>query len=82
MDGRMERNIGKAFGFLKSRVFDFELEDDRLWVSHSGGVQAIDLSFSALRQAPPQLRLVQVTVSDTMLLRWRRFCIRRTQDQI
>lgn len=64
MDGRMERNIGKAFGFLKSRVFDFELEDDRLWVSHSGGVQAIDLSFSALRQAPPQLRLVQVTVND------------------
>ncbi len=64
MDGRMERNIGKAFGFLKSRVFDFALDGDRLWVSHSGGVQAIDLSFSASRQVPPQLRLVQVTVND------------------
>ncbi len=64
MDGRLQRNIGKAFGFLKSRVFDFAVDGDRLWVSHSGGVQAIDLSFSVSRQVPPQLRLVQVTVND------------------
>lgn len=64
MDGRMQRNIGKAFGFLKSRVFDFELDGYRMWVSHAGGVQAIDLSFSAVKQVPPQLRLVQVSVND------------------
>lgn len=64
MDGRMQRNIGKAFGFLRSRVFDFELDQNRLWVSHSGGVQAIDLSFSAVGQVPPRLRLTQVVVND------------------
>jgi hypothetical protein len=64
MKGQLQRNIGKAYGFLKARVFDFELDKDRLWVSHSGGVQAIDLSFLAKGHTPPNLRLAQVMVND------------------
>jgi hypothetical protein len=62
--GELRKNISKVYGFPSTRVFDFVLQDSLLWVSHAGGVQAVDLTLSAAGQPQPQLRIVEIAVND------------------
>lgn len=65
--GKTIRNLGKMHGFLRSRVFDFETVGQQLWVSHSAGVQSIDLQPVAAVFPPPAPRLVRVMVNDSLV---------------
>ncbi len=63
-NGEVLKNISKVYGFPESRVFDFDLEGDRMWVSHAGGVQSVELSTAISDDQIPELRLAAIKVND------------------
>jgi hypothetical protein len=64
MKGRLVRSISSAFGFGANKVTDFNIQDGGLWISHSGGVQQIDLSYVMPSGEKPLVRLDKVIVND------------------
>ncbi len=64
-NGEVKKNISKVYGFPESRVFDFDLQGDRIWVSHAGGVQAVELSTTVSNQSMPELQLARIDVNGS-----------------
>ncbi len=64
MNGKLLRSIHASYGFTTNRVLDFTFDNKRLWVSHSGGVQQIDLTYTKSNSTPPMVRFDQINVND------------------
>lgn len=62
--GRVLRNLQSEFGFSDRGIIDFVLQGSTLWVSHSGGVQAIDLRYTEKNKTVPLLQLRAVYVNE------------------
>lgn len=63
MNGKYLRSLHTIFGFNSKRILDFSFQDETLWVSHAGGVQAIDLNYSKNINTQP-LRFDLIKVND------------------
>lgn len=65
MHGNLVQSIHSSLGFSGRRIIDFTFHQNALWVSHSGGIQKIDLDKgSAVKQ--PIIQLSQVNVNDQL----------------
>ena len=62
--GRVIKSLHSVFGFSDHGIIDFVLQNNTLWVSHSGGVQKLDLSYSQPAIEVPKLLLKSVYVND------------------
>ncbi len=65
-DGKKFTQLNQANGLGSSKVIDFALDDDQLWLTHAKGVQHLRLE--SLHQAVPATAIVltQVTVNDSL----------------
>ncbi|MEY3238428.1 MAG: hypothetical protein RI883_2529, partial [Bacteroidota bacterium] len=64
MNGILMKSIHTMFGFSSQRVIDFTFVNSELWVSHSGGVQKINLNYYTLKGAKPTIQLNKVIVNN------------------
>ena len=67
MNGVLLKSIHSTFGFSSKRIIDFTIHQEQLWVSHSGGVQQIDLSYSNKITKKPIIRLDNILVNDSII---------------
>ncbi len=65
--GKLLQSLHTIFGFSTHRVIDFTFQQNKLWVSHSGGVQQIDLNYKQDNQSKPNIRLNEVLVNDLLI---------------
>jgi|JI9StandDraft_1071089.scaffolds.fasta_scaffold23756_2 hypothetical protein len=65
--GRAIRNLQSEFGFSDKGIIDFVLQGNTLWVSHSGGVQPLDLRYSKVNVSIPKLEIRRVLVNETAI---------------
>lgn len=65
LNGKMTQSIQSIFGFSNKRVIDFTFYKDMLWVSHSGGLQQIDLKYYHANLNTPILNIRKICVNDT-----------------
>ncbi len=63
-NGKLQRSLRPAFGFSSHHVIDFVFQKDQLWVSHSGGVQQIDLKYKPQERSTLLVQLSEVYVND------------------
>ncbi len=64
MHGQFLKSIHSLFGFSNNRVIDFTIHQNQLWVSHSGGVQKINLNYLRKQKIKPEIRINQITVNE------------------
>jgi len=63
MQGQLKRVLNSEFGFADQGVIDFVLQGKTLWVSHSGGVQALYLNYTRTKVGPETFFLKSVFVN-------------------
>ena len=66
MNGNLLKAIHSVFGFSSKRIIDFTIHEGNLWVSHSGGVQKINLSYSKQNLKKPIIRLDKIYINDSL----------------
>ena len=64
MDGKLLRSISSTFGFSTQKVIDFKMQNKLLWVSHSGGVQQINLNYLKPNSQGPVIRFDKILLND------------------
>lgn len=67
LNGNLLKSINSIFGFSSKRIIDFTIHENQLWVSHSGGVQKINLSYSKQFQKKPIIRIDKILVNDSLI---------------
>jgi ligand-binding sensor domain-containing protein len=65
MEGNLLKSIDALFDLSSKRVIDFTILQNELWVSHSGGVQKIDLNYKQRNMELPIVRINQLLVNDS-----------------
>lgn len=66
LKGELLKSIHSMFGFSSQRVIDFTFLNSDLWVSHSGGVQKIDLNYYASKKTKTNIQLIRVFVNNKL----------------
>jgi hypothetical protein len=66
LDGNLLRSIHSVFGFSDNRVIDFCIHQDYLWVSHSGGVQKINLDYQRKKGGKQNLNISKIIVNNNL----------------
>jgi sensor histidine kinase YesM len=64
MEGKLLRSISSTFGFSTQKVIDFKMQNEQLWVSHSGGVQQINLNYLKTNSQIPTVRFDKILIND------------------
>jgi ligand-binding sensor domain-containing protein len=82
MNGHLLKSIHSVFGFSSKRIIDFTIHQQQLWVSHSGGVQQIDLSYSNKKIKKPIIRLDKILVNDSVLNQSATYALNSNQRKI
>ena len=67
MSGHLLKSIHSVFGFSSKRIIDFTFHQNQLWVSHSGGVQPINLNYNKTAGQKPFIRLNHILVNDELI---------------
>ncbi len=67
MNGKLLKSIHSIFGFSSKRIIDFTIHQNQLWVSHSGGVQPINLNYNKTTHQKPFIRLNHILVNDELI---------------
>ncbi len=67
MNGTMLRQFQTSYGFTLKKVYGFSVSDGILWVSHSGGVQPIDLGKQPRKGNPLNVRIHEIRVNDSII---------------
>lgn len=67
MQGKLLRSLNVDFGFSSKKVMDFAIQNGKVWVSHTGGVQEIDLNYLRTNKVIPALRFNSIFVNDKPL---------------
>lgn len=62
--GKLLRSIGSEYGFSSNRVVDFVFCRGKLWVSHAGGVQQINLEYKSAKRPSTIVRIDKILVND------------------
>jgi len=66
IEGKLLKSISAAFGFSNKKVIDFKMMNEQLWVSHSGGVQCINLN-QIPKVSRPDVRFDRIVVNDKLI---------------
>lgn len=82
MNGHLLKSIHSTFGFSSKRIIDFIIHEDQLWVSHSGGVQKIDLTYSNKETKKPIIRLDKIKINDSILHSFQTYELNSDQRKI
>lgn len=64
LKGNLINTLSTSQGFSGNRVIDFTTHDNNLWVSHTQGVQQINLNKLQQKTGKPTVYLSQITVND------------------
>jgi sensor histidine kinase YesM len=67
MNGKLLKALHSVFGFSSKRIIDFTFHQNQLWVSHSGGVQPINLNYNKTTLQKPFIRLNHILVNDELI---------------
>jgi ligand-binding sensor domain-containing protein/cbb3-type cytochrome oxidase subunit 3 len=62
--GQLTQSIHQQYGLARKRMIDFCFLNDTLWVSHFGGVQAIDLDYQSGKVFVPPIRVSNIFVNN------------------
>lgn len=62
--GKLLQSLHTVFGFGSKHIIDFTFHDSDLFVSHSGGVQKVDLRYSGKNDTKPNVILKNIFVND------------------
>jgi hypothetical protein len=82
LQGKLLKSIHSVFGFSTKRVIDFTLHKNELWVSHSGGVQKIDLSYFEQTIIKPEVRFDKILVNGKIDFRFKNGILSSDQRKI
>jgi hypothetical protein len=63
-NGEVELQLNKVHGFSTNKIFDFEISGNLVWISHSKGVQRLNLDMLTTKIIPPVIHLNKITVND------------------
>ncbi len=63
-NGQVLIQLNKVQGFSTNRIFDFEIIDNEIWISHSNGIQKLAISQLKNNTEKPLLRLAKIEVND------------------
>jgi hypothetical protein len=63
-NGKIKKIIHSNYGFSGNRIIDFTIHENKLWVSHSRGVQKIDLKNKTISPNAVQLRIDNVLINN------------------
>lgn len=61
--GNLLKSLHTIYGLSSKRVIDFTFHEGQLWVSHSGGVQKIDLNYKPNNRFGPVIRIDRIYVN-------------------
>jgi len=64
LDGNVISRLNMAHGFSTNKIFDFEIIENNLWISHSKGVQKIKLSLLEKKVEKPLIYISSIVVND------------------
>lgn len=64
LNGNVVSRLNMAHGFSTNKIFDFEIIENNLWISHSKGVQKIKLSLLEKKVEKPLLFISNIEVND------------------
>ena len=62
--GKLLQSLHSIYGFGSKHIIDFNFQHSSLWVSHSGGVQKVDLNYSSKNSVKAQITLKNIFVND------------------
>ncbi len=65
-NGEIKKIIHSNYGFSGNRIIDFTIHENKLWVSHSRGVQKIDLKNKTLSTNAVQLRIDNILINNQL----------------
>ncbi len=65
MNGKLMNALSTSQGFSSNRVVDFTIQGDQLWVSHTNGVQQINLKSLQQQITPANIRLSEIKINDS-----------------
>lgn len=66
LKGELLNPLSSSYGFAENRVMDFAIRDSLLWVSHTGGVQQINLKTLRVKDGKPGIFIANVFVNDSV----------------
>jgi hypothetical protein len=66
-DGKVLAWLNREHGFSTNRIFDFDVVDHELWITHSGGLQKIDPAQLTAAVSTPLMRIARIEVNDSAL---------------
>jgi hypothetical protein len=69
-EGKLLRNLHSTFSFPSRRLMDFTLHGNDLWVSHSGGIQMIELHSAKTNSFVPPIRFDKIYASNEAVNNW------------
>jgi len=64
LSGKLLNALSISQGLSSNRIIDLALEGDQLWVSHTNGVQQINLNTLQQKSTKPEIRLTGILVND------------------
>ncbi len=64
MSGKLITSIHSVYRFKSNRIIDFALQDEALWVCHSGGVQQVAINHVRSNIPQPVVRFDEIKVND------------------
>lgn len=64
LDGNVISRLNMAHGFSTNKIFDFEIIENNLWISHSKGVQKMKLSLLEKKIEKPIIYISSIVVND------------------
>lgn len=62
--GKLTKSIHSIFGFSSKHVNDFTYDNKHLWVSHTSGVQKVNLQYQHTKQNKLTINLTDIYVND------------------
>lgn len=64
LEGKIVRQFHSVYGFTSKKIYSFSIAQNLLWVSHSGGVQKIDLLYKKQENWLPEINIKTLKVNN------------------
>jgi len=60
--------LNKVQGFSTNKIFDFEIIDNQVWISHSKGVQKLSINQLKSNKESPLIKITKIEVNDRQII--------------
>ncbi len=67
LEGKILRQFHSVYGFTSKKIYSFSIAQNQLWVSHSGGVQKIDLQYTKRENWLPPINIKTLKVNNVTI---------------